>query len=66
LCAKVLKAKYYPNGDLVDMVFPGEASPTWKAIEHGLELVKKGIIWPIGSRTKVNIWRDPWLLRGII
>jgi hypothetical protein len=46
------KAKYYPNGDLVDTVFPGEASPTWKAIEHGLQFVKKGIIWRIGSGAK--------------
>jgi hypothetical protein len=41
LYARVLKAKYYRNGDLVDTVFPGETSPTKKAIEHGLELVKK-------------------------
>ena len=26
LCAQVLKAKYYPNGLLVDTVFPGNAS----------------------------------------
>jgi hypothetical protein len=43
----------------VDTVFPGEASPTWRAIEHGLELVKRGIIWRISSGAKVNIWRDP-------
>jgi hypothetical protein len=36
-------------------------SPTWKAIEHGLKLVKKGIIWCIRSGTEVNIWRDPWI-----
>jgi hypothetical protein len=63
LCVRVLKPRYYPNGVLVDTVFPAEASPTWRAIEHGLELVKKGIIWRIRSGTKVNIWRDPWLLR---
>jgi hypothetical protein len=55
LCTRVLKAKYYPNGDLVDTVFPGEALPIWKAIEHGLDLVKKGIIWRIGSGSRVNI-----------
>jgi hypothetical protein len=63
LCARLLKAKYYPNVDLVDTVFPGEASPTWKAIEHGLELVKKGVIWRIRSGAKVSIWRDPWIPR---
>jgi hypothetical protein len=28
LCAKVLKAKYYPNGDLIDTVFTGYPSST--------------------------------------
>jgi hypothetical protein len=41
LCARLLKAKYYPNGEIVDTVFPGDGSPTWKVLEFGLELVKK-------------------------
>jgi hypothetical protein len=28
LCARVLKGKYYPNGDLVDIVFPSEVCAT--------------------------------------
>jgi hypothetical protein len=44
LVTRLLKAKYYPNSNLVDTVFPSDTSPTWRAIEHGLELVKKGII----------------------
>jgi hypothetical protein len=28
LCAKLLKVRYYPNGDIVDTVFPSETSPT--------------------------------------
>jgi hypothetical protein len=62
LYVRVLDAKYYPNGELVDTVFLGEASPMWRAIEYGLELLKKGIIWRISSRMKVNIWRDPWIV----
>jgi hypothetical protein len=41
LCARVLKGKYFPNGELVDMTFPKQVSPTWRVIEHGLDLVKK-------------------------
>jgi hypothetical protein len=44
LCAQLLRAKYYPRVELIDTTFPVDASPTWRAIEHGLELVKKGII----------------------
>ena len=44
LCAQVLKAKYYPSGNLIDTVFPGNPSSTWTAITHGLDLLKKGLI----------------------
>jgi hypothetical protein len=49
LCAQVLRAKYYPNGNLVDTVLTGNASSTWQTIEYGLELLKKGVIWRIGN-----------------
>lgn len=35
LCAQVLRAKYYPSGNLTDTVFTGNGSTTWLAIEHG-------------------------------
>ncbi|KAJ1260266.1 hypothetical protein BS78_10G218800 [Paspalum vaginatum] len=46
LWARVLKAKYYPNGNLLDTAFPNIQSPTSKAIVHCLEPVKKGVIRP--------------------
>jgi hypothetical protein len=53
LCAQILRAKYYPNGNIIDTVFTGNASSTWRAIEYGLELVKKGVIWRIGNGSNV-------------
>lgn len=63
LCARLLRAKYYPNGSLVDTVFTGNASSSWQTIEFGLQLVKNGIIWRIGCGEGVRIWRDPWIPR---
>jgi hypothetical protein len=63
LCAKVLKAKYYRNGFLLDTVFSGNGSSTWHAIEYGLELLKKGAIWRVGNGAKIKVWRDPWIPR---
>lgn len=63
LCAQLLKAKYYPNGSILDTVFTGHSSAVWKGIVHGLELVKKGIIWRIGDGASVRTWRDPWIPR---
>jgi hypothetical protein len=61
LCAQVLKAKYYPNGRLEDTVFSANASSTWQAISHGLDLLKKGLIWRVGNGQCIRIWRDAWI-----
>ena len=63
LCARVLKSKYYPNGNLLDTVFSSDASPTWRGIEFGLELLKKGLIWRIGDGRNIQIMRDQWIPR---
>jgi hypothetical protein len=47
----------------MDMVFRQDASPSWWGIEHGLELLKQGLLWRVGNGEKINIWRDRWLPR---
>ena len=64
LCAKLMKAKYYPHGHILDTVFPQSASVTWQGIMHGLELLKNGVIWRVGDGSSINIWRDNWLPRN--
>jgi ribonuclease HI len=63
LCARLLKARYYPAGNLIDTAFIQNQSQTWRGIVYGLELLKKGIIWRIGDGSKVKIFRDNWLPR---
>ena len=63
LCARLIKARYYPSGQLLDTVFPGTGLEVWKGILHGLEQIKKGGIWRVGNGTKIRTWRDPWLPR---
>jgi hypothetical protein len=64
LCARLMKAKYYPKGELTDTTFIQNPSPCWQGITHGLELLKKLIVWKIGNGEKVRIWRDNWIPRG--
>jgi hypothetical protein len=47
----------------VDSLLPSDASPSWKGVEHGLNLLKKGTIWRVGYGSKNQIWRDPWVPR---
>jgi hypothetical protein len=49
LCARLLKARYYPNGNLLDTAFIRNPSPSWQGVMHGLELLKRGAIWRIGT-----------------
>jgi hypothetical protein len=56
LCARVLKGKYFTNGELVDMTFPKQVSPTWRVIEHGLDLVKKSESYGILARGRKSTY----------
>ncbi|XP_071683352.1 uncharacterized protein [Lolium perenne] len=40
-----------------------DASPSWHGTEHGITLIKEGIVSRIGNGKDVNIWRDNWLPR---
>jgi hypothetical protein len=65
LCAQVLRAKYYPDGDLLKVEEKQGISYSWRSIVRGLRAVKEGMIWRVGDGTQINIWQDPWLPRGV-
>lgn len=57
------QSKILPQGNILDTVFAGDASPTWRSIEYGLELLKAGVVHRVGNGVSINIWRDNWLPR---
>jgi hypothetical protein len=61
ICAKVLKAKYYPNCSLLHAGPKKGSSYTWQSIVAGLKTFKRGHVWRIGIGEKVNIWEDHWI-----
>jgi hypothetical protein len=61
LCSRVLKGKYFPNTDFLVATRWKKSSETWRAILHGWEVLKKGLIKRIGPRSSVNIWQDKWI-----
>lgn len=64
LCAQVLKAKYFPDTDIMQAVAKEGMSYTWRSILQGLEVVKNGAIKRIGDGTSIKIWEDPWIPRN--
>lgn len=64
LCGQVLKAKYFPNDNILDRAPRDGISYTWQSILKGVELLKEGIIWRVGNRESICLWDDPWILQG--
>ena len=65
LRARVLRAKYYPNNDILSAALVANMSYNWRSILKGLEIVKEGYIWRIGSGERARIWIDPWIPRDM-
>lgn len=61
LMARVLRARYSADGNILDAVQKRKASYAWKSILYGKELVKQGLRYVIGDGTLTNLWTDPWL-----
>jgi hypothetical protein len=61
LCARVLTAKYFPDGDILKAGPKAGCSFTWQSIVAGIHTFKRGCIWRVGSGESVNIWNGPWI-----
>lgn len=61
LCAQVLRAKYFPDGDLFEVKEKPGISYTWRSLLRGIEALKEGLIWRVGDGNVINIWSDRWI-----
>jgi hypothetical protein len=61
LCSRVLKGKYYLNSVFLAATRTRKSSEMWRAIRHGREVLKKGMVYRIDPGTSVNIWKDNWI-----
>ena len=61
LCAQVLRAKYYPDGDLMNASLKKDSSYTWQSIMAGMKTFKLGAIWRPGNGASIDIWSDQWI-----
>jgi len=65
LCAQVLRAKYFPSGDLLSVIEKPGISYSWRSIVRRVQTLKDGLIWRVGDGTQINIWLDPWIPNGV-
>lgn len=66
LCARVLHAKYYPDSDILSAAATTGISYVWRSILQGVEVIKEGMVWRVGSGENIRIWQDPWLTSGAV
>jgi hypothetical protein len=58
LCARVLRVKYYPDGNLLLAKLKKGSSYTWQSILYGIQC---RCIWRVGDGDQINIWNDAWI-----
>ena len=63
LACKVLKGKYFNNGDFLSASVGSDPSFVWRSLMWGRDLLKLGLRWRIGDGSKVNIFENPWIPR---
>jgi hypothetical protein len=64
LCARVLKARYFKNLDIMHVGCSGRGFFTWQSIFHGRDLLKLGLIWRVGNGANIDVWNSNWIPRG--
>lgn len=65
LCARLLKARYWPDGDLMQVQEYPHISYTWRSIVRGTKALEKELIWRVSDGQHIWIWDDPWLPAGV-
>jgi hypothetical protein len=65
LCSRVLKGKYFSNGDFLSARNKQNSSHTWRAILAGRKALQCGLIRRIGDGEDTNVWQDRWILGAI-
>ncbi|CAL1412374.1 unnamed protein product [Linum trigynum] len=56
-----MKAKYYPNREVLEAEAGNNASFLWKGLLSARSLVKRGCRWRIVNGCSIDIWLDKWV-----
>ena len=61
LIARVLKARYFPSGDILTATLGSNPSYYCWSIFHSLGVIRKETRWRVGNGKQIHIWDDKWL-----
>ena len=58
LFSQVCKAKYFLNGDFVDVEVGKKVSFAWRSIMAAQHHVKRALRWQVGDGCSIRVWQD--------
>ncbi|XP_042973065.1 uncharacterized mitochondrial protein AtMg00310-like [Carya illinoinensis] len=61
LADMVLKQKYFSKTGFLDATLGARPSFAWRGVCAGLEILREGLVWRVGSGHNINIWKDWWI-----
>ncbi|MCH84159.1 ribonuclease H protein, partial [Trifolium medium] len=61
LVARIMKAKYFPNGNFLQATQVQRSSYSWQSIQKASWILKKGCFWLVENGQNINIWEDRWI-----
>ena len=61
LMALMYKARYFPNGDILNASISSNSSYAWRSIHKSIEILQQGTRWRVGNGKTIHIWDDRWL-----
>ena len=61
LWAKVIKHKYRPQRNVLDLQARPAASQAWRAVVSAREVLIKGLRWKVGDGAAIQFMNEPWV-----
>ncbi|KAL0291374.1 UNVERIFIED_CONTAM: hypothetical protein Sangu_2534500 [Sesamum angustifolium] len=61
LLSRMLRARYFPNGDVFTACLGSRPSFTWRSVMAAQALFRTGCHWYVGSGSQICVWSDPRL-----
>ncbi|KAL0306177.1 UNVERIFIED_CONTAM: putative mitochondrial protein [Sesamum radiatum] len=65
LFGRVLRARYFPHGDIFAATVGRNPSFTWRSIMAAHKLFRAGYNWRVGNGGSIRVWADPWVPRPV-
>ena len=61
LCNRVFKARFFPDCSILEARDSIVGSYAWKSILSARDVIRRGMVWRVGTGEKVKIKEDRWL-----